>query len=77
MFSVHCPRHGSRVLLSERRIRAMDNTPDGIVVELECHDGARLRIVTGRRAEQRPAAVREAHGRDAVAALRARAPVAC
>jgi hypothetical protein len=54
MFSVHCPRHGSRVLLSERRIRDLHNTPDGIVVELECHDGARIRLVTGRRAAPAP-----------------------
>ncbi|WP_219413226.1 hypothetical protein [Pseudonocardia nigra] len=48
MFLVHCPRHGSRVLLSERRIRALHNTPEGIVVEVECHDGERIRVVTGR-----------------------------
>ncbi len=48
MLTVHCPRHGTRVLLSERRIRAVHNTADGIVIEVECHDGARIRMVTGR-----------------------------
>ena len=50
MFAVHCPRHGSRVLLSERRIRALHHTDNGIVIEAECYDGERVFVVTGRRA---------------------------
>lgn len=48
MFAVHCPRHGARVLLSERRIRAVHNTGEGIVLEVECYDGQRIQLVTGR-----------------------------
>ena len=48
MFAVYCPRHGTRVLLSERRIRAVHNTGGGIVLEVECHDGQRIQLVTGR-----------------------------
>lgn len=50
MLVVHCPRHGAQVLLSERRIRALRNTPRGIVLEVECHDGERIVLVTGRAA---------------------------
>lgn len=50
MFGVHCPRHGTRVLLTERRIRAVHNTAGGIVVEVECYDGERILLVTGRTA---------------------------
>jgi hypothetical protein len=39
MFSVHCPRHGSEVLLSESRIRAIDMTGDGLTVRWECWCG--------------------------------------
>ena len=52
MFAAYCPRHGSEVLLTERRIRRLTNTDQGIVVELECYDGERLVIRTGRRARQ-------------------------
>ncbi|MGH3775558.1 MAG: hypothetical protein ACRDRR_07440 [Pseudonocardiaceae bacterium] len=48
MFAVHCPRHGTRVLLTERRIRALHNTGTGIVIEAECYDGERVFVVTGR-----------------------------
>jgi hypothetical protein len=50
MFAAYCPRHGAEVLLTERRIRRLRNTDHGIVLELECYDGERLVIVTGRRA---------------------------
>lgn len=59
MFAVHCPRHGTRVLLSERRIRTVHNTGNGIVVEAECYDGERVFVVTGRGAPQDPAASRQ------------------
>ncbi|HXV93538.1 MAG TPA: hypothetical protein VD813_09595 [Pseudonocardia sp.] len=72
MLTVHCPRHGSRVLLSERRIRAVHNTPDGIVLDVECHDGERILVVTGRRVEEGPLAERLARARRAVAAVRGR-----
>ncbi|HVL82952.1 MAG TPA: hypothetical protein VM367_01465 [Pseudonocardia sp.] len=48
MLVVHCPRHGCRVLLTERRIRALLNTPQGIVLEVECDCGERITLVTGR-----------------------------
>lgn len=48
MFAVHCPRHGTRVLLTERRIRALHNTEAGIVIEAECYDGERVFVITGR-----------------------------
>ena len=48
MFAVHCPRHGTRVLLTERRIRVLHNTEAGIVIEAECYDGERVFVVTGR-----------------------------
>lgn len=50
MVSIHCPRHGARVLLSDRHVRALHNTPSGIVLEVECDDGARVFVVTGRAA---------------------------
>lgn len=56
MFSVHCPRHGERVLLTERRIRALHNTTAGIVLEVECYDGERIFVVTGRGATVDPVA---------------------
>lgn len=59
MFAVHCPRHGTRVLLSERRIRAIHNTEAGIVVEAECYDGERVFVVTGRGASLDLAASRQ------------------
>jgi len=48
MFAVHCPRHGSEVLLDQRRIRGLTNLEGAIVVELECYDGERILLVTGR-----------------------------
>ncbi|MGH4013108.1 MAG: hypothetical protein ACRDSL_04095 [Pseudonocardiaceae bacterium] len=59
MFAVHCPRHGSRVLLSERQIRALHTTDAGIVIEAECDDGERVFVVTGRRAPADLAASRQ------------------
>jgi hypothetical protein len=45
---VHCPRHRSEVLLPESRIRALHNTDHGIVVVVECFDGERIVLRTGR-----------------------------
>lgn len=59
MFAAHCPRHGSRVLLSERQIRALHTTDGGIVIEAECDDGERIFVVTGRRAAADPVASRQ------------------
>jgi hypothetical protein len=59
MVTAYCPRHGSRVLLSERRIRALHHTETGIVMELECYDGERVFVVTGRDAPSDPAAARQ------------------
>lgn len=48
MFNVYCPRHGHEVLLGFRRLRRVVNIKPGvIVVELLCHDGEVLRLVTG------------------------------
>lgn len=73
MFTVFCPRHRARVLLSERRIVAVHNTPDGIVVEAECHDGARVLTVTGARVAG-DGADRVRRARRAVASVRQRRP---
>ena len=51
MFVVHCPTHGSDVMLGIRRVRGATNVRGLIVLELECHDGTRLLHVTGRKAE--------------------------
>lgn len=59
MIAAYCPRHGSQVLLTERRIRAMHNIDSGIVMELECYDGERFFVVTGRGSPGDPAAARQ------------------
>lgn len=48
MISVNCPRHGRRVLLTERHIRGMRNTHRGIVVDWTCWCGHRGATRTGR-----------------------------
>jgi hypothetical protein len=48
MFVIDCPKHGSRVLLSERRIRGLRNTDAGVLLALECYCGHLERIHTGR-----------------------------
>ena len=50
MFSVHCPQHGSEVLLPERRIESLRNTVAGIEVRWVCYCGHRGSFMTGRRA---------------------------
>ncbi len=49
MFSVHCPRHGSLVLLSYLEIDEMRNTTGGINVTYTCTCGHRGTWQTGRR----------------------------
>ena len=49
MFVIDCPAHGSRVLLSERRIRNLRNTDTGVLLDLECYCGHIEQISTGRR----------------------------
>lgn len=39
MFSVHCPRHGSEVLLGESRIIDIDNSGDRMRVSWVCWCG--------------------------------------
>ena len=51
LFDVFCPVHGTTVLLPVSRIRGMANTDAGIVIEMECYDGARVTFATGRRSE--------------------------
>jgi hypothetical protein len=49
MFTIDCPGHGHRVMVPERRIRALRNTSGGILLELECWCGTRVTLATGRR----------------------------
>ena len=56
MIVAYCPAHRSEVLLSERRVRSMSATDDALLVEVECYDGERILIVTGRQSHRRVAA---------------------
>jgi hypothetical protein len=47
MLVIDCPTHGSKVLLSERRIRRLRNADSEIIVDAECWCGTRMRIHTG------------------------------
>ncbi|SNR52581.1 hypothetical protein SAMN06265360_108177 [Haloechinothrix alba] len=50
MFTVYCPRHQANVLLGFRRIRRVINVSPGVIaVQLVCHDGAVLELLTGSR----------------------------
>ena len=49
MFSVHCPQHGSEVLLPEGNIESLRNTQSGIEVRWVCYCGHRGSLMTGRR----------------------------
>lgn len=54
MFAVHCPRHGGTVLLGPRQVTAIRNLDDGVIaVELRCHDGEPLLLLTGARVSGR------------------------
>ena len=39
MFDVYCPRHGSRVMLTTRRIQRLDNDCEGLSVRFRCWCG--------------------------------------
>jgi len=39
MFAIYCPTHHSTVLLGPRRIEALRNTPEGVVIEWRCYCG--------------------------------------
>jgi hypothetical protein len=41
MLSVHCPRHNSEVLLSNSRVRGIDQSDGGMTVRWECYCGHR------------------------------------
>ena len=47
MFTVHCPGHGTRVLLGSRSVDALVNTEHGIVVHWHCRCGTRGTLRTG------------------------------
>jgi hypothetical protein len=58
MFTIECPndeahsdasRRRSRVLVTETRIRALRNTADGILLDIECWCGQWVTLRTGRR----------------------------
>jgi hypothetical protein len=53
MFDVLCPTCAKRVLLTPRRIEAMENTPQGIIIRWRCWCGTRGTLRTG--AERQPA----------------------
>jgi hypothetical protein len=49
MFSVHCPRHGTEVLLTERHIVGLDPSDGDLTVRWVCWCGYRGSHHTGRR----------------------------
>jgi hypothetical protein len=49
MFTIDCPTHGSRVLVTETRIRDLHNTGQQILVNVECWCGTEVTLRTGRR----------------------------
>lgn len=48
MFSIQCPRHGSEVLLSERRITGIENSGGRVTVRWTCWCGYHGSHQTGR-----------------------------
>jgi hypothetical protein len=50
MFTIDCPTHGRPVLVTDRRVRQLRNTDNGIVLDIECWCGTHITLVTGRRA---------------------------
>lgn len=58
MFSVHCEGHGSRVILTNRRITALVNTDHGIELHWRCSCGTEGVEVMGRLAQPRVAEIR-------------------
>lgn len=49
MFTIECPQHGSRVLVTETRIRSLRNTKGQILLDVECWCGTQVTLRTGRR----------------------------
>jgi hypothetical protein len=41
VFTVDCPTHGTRVLLTARSVTGVRNLPAGIELDWRCHCGAR------------------------------------
>jgi len=48
MISVHCPRHGSEKLLTERHITGLERSADGLTVRWVCWCGHHGSHRTGR-----------------------------
>ena len=64
MFAIDCPHHGARTLASTDDIRNYENTQHGIVLEVECHCGGIVTVVTGRNATREPVAAQPAAERE-------------
>lgn len=48
MFTIECPQHDARVLVTETRIRSLRNTTDAIFLDVECWCGRYVTVRTGR-----------------------------
>lgn len=53
MFAVHCPGHGSRVLIFSSGVERVRNTERGIEVDYRCTCGWRGTWLTGRASRRR------------------------
>jgi hypothetical protein len=53
MFDVHCPRHGHRVLLGNRRIVSVVNDDSGILLRYRCWCGEDGEVRFSRRSQHR------------------------
>lgn len=53
MFAVHCPSHGSRVLIFNSGVERVRNTERGIEVDYRCSCGQRGTWLTGRATRRR------------------------
>jgi hypothetical protein len=61
VFAVECPRHGSRILLFTRNLKALRNTPLGIEVHYRCTCGYEgVWLTGGSRARPAPVAMASA-----------------
>ncbi|HKE51464.1 MAG TPA: hypothetical protein VKE25_08140 [Actinomycetes bacterium] len=56
MLSIHCPTHGTKVLVGTRRIRSLVNTDHGIVLHVQCYCGTHVVVGTGREYVSEPIA---------------------
>jgi hypothetical protein len=59
VFTIECPQHEARVLVTETRIRSLRNISDAILVDVECWCGCYVTVRTGR---DRPPTPPLAHG---------------